>query len=151
MLQGHNQVAIIFLPCSHSQCQGYDSNLWSLYFESSVLPPCYCAQDNLLWFLFCTILSPGANGRIWTFDIRIMREEYYHCATETQLTWYKLFSIVCLPMLVEGFEPFILGFWVQCSTTMLPGHNQLYMIFCHFVSPNVIGRIRTLSVLPLCY
>jgi hypothetical protein len=45
------------------------------------------------------------------------------------------------------FEPLILGLWVDCSTTELPGHNLFHKHFYrHFISPGANGQIRTLDL-----
>ncbi len=45
-------------------------------------------------------------------------------STQLLLTWINVFVFSTLQTTLGGFKPSILGFWVECSTTLLSGHNQ---------------------------
>ncbi len=78
---------------------------------------------------FCYFLDVASSGCIRTLDIRIVGWLLFHFTTtlsHAQKTSFCYFSL--LPM-VGGFEPLILGSWVNCTTTLLPPramHRKLF-------------------------
>jgi hypothetical protein len=107
---------------------------------------------------FCKFLCPSASGGIWTPNLRIVSQVFYHCATRAGiqalnlkilversatllLTYLSMniinyfCAIVSLPVPVEGFEPQILGLTVKCSTTLIPWQvfeplTLIYLVEC---------------------
>ncbi len=74
--------------------------------------------------------------RIWTFALRVVSQVFYHCSTSPLPS--RTFCLTILP--AEGFEPQILGLWVKCSTTVLPGNYQGKTLYLHSFTS---GRIWT--------
>ncbi len=67
---------------------------------------------------FCRSISPGANGRIWTLNLRVMCWVFYHCTTSTQKSWnfkmtlwnqtrckWNFFAVASLLVKMAGLEP----------------------------------------------
>ncbi len=70
----------------------------------------------------------------------------YHYFTRAPLSMPHIFDLTPGTSTGTRIQTIILGLWVECSTTLLLGHNHLHHIFCHFLSPGTSNKIWTFNV-----
>jgi hypothetical protein len=162
------------MPSSLSECQRQklDSNPWPWDYEASVLPLCYCPWPSWIkgfsWS-YVHLLSTRARGSSWiqTFDLGVMRQVFYHCATVAdqvllKVDHYTIFALQ-VPKAEAGLKPLTLGLWGNCITTVLLSMTKFNKRFLLIIFPftlykwkrqqvdsNFWPRDDEMSLVPLC-